>query len=44
MEQALTKIAIIILSDYSTGFDDMSNFFAKQADIMIDIVHDLDKD
>ena len=32
-----------MLCDDSTGFDEMDNYFATEADIMLDIVYDLDK-
>ena len=39
MEQAITQIAVIILSDNFTGFAEM-----RRADIMINFVYDMDKD
>ena len=43
MEQTLTQFAVKILCDYSTGSDEVDNYFAAEADIMIDIVYDLGK-
>ena len=34
----LTQFAVILLCDDSTGCDEMRDYFAKEADIMIDIV------
>ena len=46
VEQDLTKFAVKILCDDSTGFDEMDNCFATEADIIIDIIYDyyLDED
>ena len=42
MEQALSQLAVKILFGDSTGLVD--NYFAKEPDILIDIVYDLVKD
>ena len=45
MEQVLTQLAVKILLNDSTGFDEMrgGNYFAREAELM-GIVYDLDKD
>ena len=42
IEQDLTQLAVIILCDNSTGCDEMNDYFATEADIMIDIVCEVD--
>ena len=44
IEQHLTQFAVKILFDDSTGCHERNIFFAREADIMKDIVYDLDKD
>ena len=44
MEQNLTQLAVIVLCDDSTGCDKMGNYFATEADIMIDIVSEVNFD
>ena len=46
MEQGLTQFAVLILCDDSTGCDAMGDYFATEANTMIDIVceFDLNKD
>ena len=44
MEQALTQFVVKILCDDSYGFDEVGNYFATEADTMIDIVYYLDDD
>ena len=39
-EAALTRFAVKILCDDSAGFGEVFNYFATEADIMIDIVMD----
>ena len=46
-EQANTQLAVkILFDDYSVFFlwDKEDNYFTQEADIIIDIVYDLDKD
>ena len=38
MEHSLTQLAVIILCDDSFGCDDVDDYFATEADTMIDIV------
>ena len=38
MEQVITQLAVKML------FDDYSGYFTREAEIIIDIVYDLDKD
>ena len=38
MEQDFTKFAVLILCDDSTGCDAMGDYFATEADTIIDIV------
>ena len=38
MEQDLTQLAVILLCDDSTGCDEMGEYFATEADTIIDIV------
>ena len=42
MDQDLTQLAVIILCDESTGCDEMNDYFATEADTMIDIVFEVD--
>ena len=42
MEQGCTQFAVLILCDDSTGCDEMGNYFATEADTMIEIVCDVD--
>ena len=44
--QDLTQLAVIILCGDSAGFDDVDDYFASEADKMIDVVNkvDLNKD
>ena len=42
MKQDLTQLAVIILCDDSTGCDEMNDYFATEADTMIDIVCEVD--
>ena len=44
MDQALTLFAVKILRGDFPGFDEVDNYFAEEADIMIYIVYDLDED
>ena len=46
MEQNRTQFAVLILCHDSTGRDEIGDYFATEADIMIDIVCkvDLNKD
>ena len=37
-EQGCTQFAVLMQCHYSTGFDEMGNYFAIEADTMIDIV------
>ena len=37
VEQALTQFAVTILCDDYTGFDEADNYFASDADTMIDL-------
>ena len=42
MEQNLTQLAVIILWNYSIGCDAIDDYFAIEADTMIDIVCEVD--
>ena len=46
MEQVNTQLAVKILFDYYSVFlwDEEDNYFTRKAEIVIDIVYDLDKD
>ena len=47
MEQVNTQLAVkILFDDYSVFFlrDEEGNYFTREAEIIIDIVYDLDKD
>ena len=46
MEQVITQLAVKILFDDYSGFlwDEEGNYFTGEAEIIIDIVYDLDKD
>ena len=46
MEQVITQLAVKILFDDYSGFlwDEEDNYFTREAEIIIDIVYDLDKD
>ena len=44
MEKVLIQFAVKIMCDDSTGFDEMDNYFATEANKMINIVYDLDDD
>ena len=46
MEQVITQLAVKILFDDYSGFYDMrrNNYFTREAEIINDIVYDLDKD
>ena len=46
MEEVSTQLAVIILfDDYSVFlWDEEDNYFTREAEIIIDIVYDLDKD
>ena len=44
IEQHLTQFAVKILFDNSTGCDERDNYFAREADIMKDIIYDLEND
>ena len=44
MEQELTQFADKILCDDSSSCDEVDNYFATEADIMIDIVYNLHED
>ena len=46
MEQVNTQLAVKILFDDYSGFlrDEDDNYFTREAEIIIDIVYDLDKD
>ena len=41
MKQDLTQFAVLILCDDSNGCDEMGDYFATEADTMIDIVCDV---
>ena len=41
MEQDFTQFAVLILCDYYTGCDEMGDYFAMEADTMIDIVFEV---
>ena len=38
MEQDYTQLAVLILCHNSTGYDEMGEYFATEADTMINIV------
>ena len=42
MEQDFTQLAFIILCNDSTGYDEVGDYFATEADTMIDIVCEID--
>ena len=42
MEQHLTQFTVLLLFDDSTGCDEMGNYFATEADTIIDIVCEVD--
>ena len=42
MGQDLTQLAVIILYGDSTGCDEVDDYFATEADIMIDVVCKVD--
>ena len=42
MKQDLTQLAVIILYEDSTGCDEIDDYFATEADTMIDIVCEVD--
>ena len=42
MEQDLTQFAVLILCNDCTGCDEMYDYFATEADTMIDIVCEVD--
>ena len=42
MEQDLTQLAVIMLCDDSTDCDEVDDYFATEADTMIDIVCEVD--
>ena len=42
LEDDLTQLAVIILYDDSTCCDEMGDYFATEADTMIDIVCEVD--
>ena len=46
MEQVITQLAVKILFDDYSGFlwAEEGNYFTREAEIIIDIVYDLDKD
>ena len=47
MEQIITQLAVkILFDDYSVVFlwDEEDNYFTREAETIIDIVYDLDKD
>ena len=46
MEQVITQLAVkILFDDYSVFlWDEEGNYFTREAEIIIDIVYDLDKD
>ena len=44
MGQDLTKLAVMLLSDDSTGYDEVDNCFATEVDTMVDIVCEFDLD
>ena len=46
MEQVNTQLAVKIVFDDYCGFlrDEEDNYFTREAEIIIDIVYDLDKD
>ena len=42
MEQDLTQLAVMIMCDDSTGCDEVDDYFATEADTMIDIAYEDD--
>ena len=46
MEQVITQLAVKIMFDHYSGFlwDDEDSYFTREAEIIINIVYDLDKD
>ena len=42
MEEGLTKLAVIIICDDPTGYDEMVDYFATEADTIMDIVCEVD--
>ena len=44
MEQTFTQFAVKILCDDSTAFDEVDDYFATEADTMIDIIYEDDLD
>ena len=46
MEQVITQLAVKIMFDHYYGFlwDGQDSYFTREAEIIIDIVYDLDKD
>ena len=42
MEQTFTQFAVKTLCDDSTGFDEVDDYFATEADTMIDIIYEDD--
>ena len=44
MELVITQLAVKILFDDYSGFYEEDNYFTREAEIIIDIVYDLDKD
>ena len=46
MEQVITQLAVKILFDDYSGFllDGENNYFTREAELIIDIVYDKDKD
>ena len=42
VEQDLSQFAVLILGDNSTGCDEMEDYFATDADTMIEIVCEVD--
>ena len=45
MEQVTTQLAVkTLFDDYSGFYDEEDNYFTREAEIIIDIVYDLDKD
>ena len=37
MEQAVTQFQVEIMCNESTGFDEVTNYFATEADMMLDL-------
>ena len=44
MEQAVTQFQVKIICNESTGFDEVTNYFATEADMRIYIAFDFDED